>query len=96
MLCAVASERISCHNALRDVLYVTAASAGLAPVKEVRFLLSGDDRRPADILVPNFAGRRDVALDVTVVHPIQEATMPQAATTPGFALSFAHDRKVRG
>ena len=59
-------------------------------------MLPGDDRRPADILVPNFAGGRDVALDVTVVHPIQDATMPQAATTPGFALSYAHDRKVRG
>ena len=59
-------------------------------------MLPGDDCRPADILVPNFAGGRDVALDVTVVHPIQDATMPQAATTPGFALSYAHDRKVRG
>ena len=35
-------------------------------------------------------------MDVTVVHPIQDATMPNAATTPGFALSFAHDRKIRG
>ena len=37
-----------------------------------------------------------MALDVTVIHPIQEATMPNAATTPSFALSFAHDRKIRG
>ena len=96
MCCGWGGERISRHNALRDALFDTAASAGLAPVKEGRFLLPGDDRRPADILVPNFAGGRDVALDVTVVNPIQDATMPQAATTPGFALSYAHDRKVRG
>ena len=59
-------------------------------------MLPGADRRPADVLVPHWAGGRDVALDVTVIHPIQEATMPNAATTPGFALSFAHDRKLRG
>ena len=59
-------------------------------------MLPGADRRPADVLVPHWAGGRDAALDVTVVHPIQDATMPNAATTPGFALSFAHDRKIRG
>ena len=96
MCCGSGCERISLHNALRDAIFDTAASAGLAPVKEGRFLLPGADRRPADVLVPHWAGGRDVALDVTVVHPIQAATMPNAATTPGFALSFAHDRKVRG
>ena len=96
MCCGSGGERISRHNALRDAIFDTAASAGLAPVKEGRFLLPGDDRRPADVLVPHWAGGRDVALDVTVVHPIQAATMPNAATTPGFALTFAHDRKIRG
>ena len=89
-------ERISRHNALRDAFFDTAASAGLAPVKEGRFLLPGDDRRPADVLLSHWVGGRDAALDVTVVHPLQDATMPNAATTPGFALTFAHDRKIRG
>ena len=96
MCCGSGGERISRHNALRDAIFDTAASAGLAPVKEGRFLLPGADRRPADVLVPHWAGGRDVALDVTVVHPTQAATMPNAATTPGFALSFAYDRKIRG
>ena len=30
-----------------------------------------------------------------VVHPLQDAKVPNAATTPGFALTFAHDRKIR-
>ena len=35
-------------------------------------------------------------MDVTIVTPLQEATMPGAATTPGFALEFAYTNKVRG
>ena len=89
-------ERISRHNHLRDALYKTAVAAGLGPTKEGRFLLPGADRRPADILVPNWAGGRDAALDVTVVNPLQVATLVGAATTPGHALSFAYNRKVRG
>ena len=35
-------------------------------------------------------------MDVTVVNPLQGATLAQAATTTGYALTFAFDRKVRG
>ena len=84
------------HNHLRDALFDTAVAAGLGPTKEGRFLLPDDGRRPADVLVPNWAGGRDAAMDVTVVNPLQGATIAQAATTPGYALSFAFDRKARG
>ena len=33
---------------------------------------------------------------MTVVNPLQAATVTGAATTPGFALSYAHARKMRG
>ena len=33
---------------------------------------------------------------MTVIHPLQAATRAGAATTPGYALTFAYDRKVRG
>ena len=33
---------------------------------------------------------------MTVVHPLQDATVVRAATEPGHALNFAHDRKLRG
>ena len=35
-------------------------------------------------------------MDVTVVMPLQQATLTGAATTPGFALDYAHGNKVRG
>ena len=92
LCCGTGGERISRHNAFFD----TAVSAGLGPSKEGRFLLPGADRRPADILVPLWAGGRDAAFDVTVVHPLQDATVVRAATEPGHALNFAHDRKLRG
>ena len=77
-------------------MYETAVAAGLGPTKEGRALLPGDDRRPADILVPNWAGGRDAAMDVTVVSPLQAATVAEAAVTPGHALTFAYQRKLRG
>ena len=51
---------------------------------------------PADLLIPGWCGGRDAALDVTVIHPLQAATRAGAATTPGYALTFAYDRKVHG
>ena len=69
-------------------------AAGLGPVKEGRFLLPGNDRRPADIFVRNWAGGRDAALDVTVVNPLQDATVVGAAATAGHALTFAYERKM--
>ena len=96
MSCGVGGERISRHNHLRDALFDTAVASGLGPTKEGRFLLPDDGRRPADVLVPNWAGGRDAAMDVIVVNPLQGATIAQAATTPGYALTFAFDRKARG
>ena len=55
LCCGSGGERISRHNALRDALYETAVAAGLGPTKEGRFLLPGNDRRPADILVPHWS-----------------------------------------
>ena len=60
-----------------------------SPFREGRFLLPGNDRRPADVLIRNWVGGKDAALDVTVVTPLQDATMPAAANTAGHALSHA-------
>ena len=35
-------------------------------------------------------------MDVTVVTPLQAATVAEAALTPGYALTFAYQRKIRG
>ena len=95
MVCGTGAECIARHNALRDALHDTAAAAGLAPTKEGRALLPGNDRRPADVFLPGWAGGRDATIDVTVVHPLQDATRARAAVEPGYALSYAYTNKMR-
>ena len=95
MCCGTGGERIARHNHLRDSLHAAAVSAALGPTKEERFLLPGSGRRPGDVFIPHWTGGRDTALDVTVVNPLQAATVAGAATTPGFALTFAYERKLR-
>ena len=72
------------------------ATAVLNPVKEGRFLLPGTDRRSADVYISNWAAGLDAALDITVINPLQQATVDEAATTPGHSLNYAYDRKMRG
>ena len=61
---------------------------------------SGNDRRPADVLIRNWVGGKDAALDVTVVlvTPIQDICLPGAVNTAGHghALSHAYGRKLNG
>ena len=92
--CGSQGERIMRHNLLRDVLYQTAAAAMLGPVKEGRFLLPGRDARPADLLIPRWVGGQDGALDVTVVSALQHAMLAGSATTDGYAVTKAFDRKI--
>ena len=54
------------------------------------------DRRPADVLIPNWAAGQDAALDITVTNPLQQLTLRGAATTAGHALTVAYDRKMSG
>lgn len=94
LCCANQGERISRHNHLRDTLYHTEVDAALGPAREGRFLLPGNDRRPADVFIPNWTGGLDSALDVTVTHPLQRATVARAAAQPGYAAEEAHRRKM--
>ena len=92
--CGSQGERIARHNLLRDALHQAAAAAALGPVKEGRFLLPGRDARPADLLIPRWEGGKDTALDVTVVSALQQAMVAGSASTDGFAVGKAFDRKV--
>ena len=92
--CAWQGERIARHNSLRDTLHSAAAKAALGPTKEGQYLLPGEGGKPADIFIPRHAGGKDAALDVTVINPLQAATVAQAAQTPGHALKVAHQRKL--
>ena len=95
LVCGTGGERIVRHNAVRDAIFDTAAAAGLAPLREGRALLPGNNRRPADVFLPHWAGGLDAALDVTITHPLQDATRAGAATTPGHAMTLAFNNKCR-
>ena len=70
--CGAAGERIDRHNQLCDAVYHTAVSALLGPRREDRAILPGADNRPADVLLPNWSGGKDAAIDITVVNPLRK------------------------
>ena len=90
------SDRIVRHNQLRDLLYETAASAALGPVREGCFLLPGTAAKPADVLLPRWSDGKDRALDVTVTSPLCQTNVARAAAEAGSALKSAFERKVQG
>ena len=93
--CGSQGERILCHNHLRDAIYNIAVSASLGQTQEDRALLPGVEHRPADILIPLWAGGKDCAIDITVVSPFQQQAIQRAAEEPGYALSLRHNHKLR-
>ena len=92
--CGGNGDRISRHNAIRDVLFSAAQSAALAPLREMPHLISNSLSRPADIFFPIWSRGRPAALDVHVISPLQQLTMGGAASTPGHALQVGIQRKL--
>ena len=92
--CGGNGDRIACHNAIRDVLFLAAQSAALAPTREAPSVVPDSQSRPADILLPTWSRGRPAALDVTVISPLQQQTLHAAASTPGHALQVGVQRKL--
>ena len=92
--CGGNGDRITCHNAVRDVLYTAAQSAALAPTWEASRLISDSLSRPADVLLPTWHNGRPAALDVHIISPLQVSTIHEAASTPGHALEVGTQRKL--
>ena len=84
--CGGNGDRISHHNNIRDVLFSAAQSAALGPRKEAPGIIPNSSARPADLLLPNWSRGRQAALDVSVISPLQQLTLSEAAVTPGHAL----------
>ena len=93
LACGGNTERISRHNALRDVIFSAAQAAALSPRREVPFLVPDSLSRPADVFLPSWQQGRPAALDVTVISPLQSQVILQAASVQGSALSIAEQRK---
>ena len=92
--CGGNGDRISRHNAVRDVIFAAAQSAALGPSKEVLGLVPSSLARPADVFLPHWYLGRPAALDVHITSPLQEQTIAEAAFTPGHALQAGVQRKL--
>ena len=57
-------------------------------------LIPGSSSRPADVFLPTWKRGRPAALDITVISPLQQATVSGAALVQGHALSVARERKL--
>ena len=86
---------ITCHNALRNTLthffhrvhasIEVEAGAGLFP--------DHSQSQPADILVTNWNLGRPVALDISVVSPLNPSTLAEAGAMVGAVLEATESRK---
>ena len=92
--CGGNGDRVARHNAIRDVVFLAAQSAALAPSKETPNLLAGSAERPADVLLPNWCQGKSAALDIHVISPLQSATVAEAAYNQGHALDVGVRRKL--
>ena len=61
-------------------------------MREEKALLPGGVR-PADVLLPHWAGGRHAALDVCVVSSLQAGLVAKEAEEPGSALKHRHQQK---
>ena len=92
--CRGNGDRITRHNAIRDIVFSAAQSAALAPSKETPNLIPDSSSRPADVFLPTWCRGRPAALDVQVISPLQQQTLGEAASTPGHALQVGVRRKL--
>ena len=101
LVCASYPERVNRHDNVRNFLVSLASEAGLAPVREPRFLVPGSDRRPGDLLLPAFTDRghgqgyQDTLVDVVLSSTTRGDVVTKNAESPGKAAAMAHDRKLR-
>ena len=60
--CGGNGDRITRHNAVRDVIFSAAQSAALGPSREAQGLIPESLSRPADVFLPTWQGGRPACL----------------------------------
>ena len=86
-------ERTARHNHLRDILTALATAAHLNPQHEEQNLIPGSGRRPADVMIPQWQGGKDVAYDVTVINNLRQDLAVRQVEDPRNALEKARRTK---
>ena len=71
LLCCPRNNFVTRHMAVQDTLASLLQEGGQGVTKEVRIPFAGNAMRPADLLVANWTGGKDTAIDVTVCHAWQ-------------------------
>jgi hypothetical protein len=79
-VCQKAGSFILRHNALRDIIFKFCQSAAMSPIVEHHCFSSQPGLR-ADVFLPTggFLGSCGVALDVTVIYPLQDSILPKSS-----------------
>ena len=95
MTCKGGGDVVLCHNSLRDVFAQFCHRARLGGQLEVGHGYGAESSlsRPADILVPNWMIGKPAAFDLTVVSPLNSATLNEAGARSGSAAGKAEVRK---
>ena len=70
-VCNTNGERISRHNAIRDVIYGMASQAALSPQLEKQYILPGAQMKPTDLFIPTWSAGKPLAIDISVVSLTQ-------------------------
>ena len=94
--CSLGSDRIARHHHLRNSIFDAAQMVALSPRKEPTDLISGHGGiRPADVFIPQWTDGKGTCLDITVINPLQDATVAQCAMEGDHVVKKAYNNKVR-
>ena len=97
LVCCRQNNFTARHGALQDALLLVLGLAKQLAERDQALQKVNSSRvirqqlRPADILLRNWAGGRDVAVDLTIVHPLQVGETPWSADK---AKSFLHRKET--
>ena len=86
---------VTCHNAVRDFIYMKCCVAGLRPEREEPGLLPDDPRRrPGDLFFSVWPGGAAVAKDFAVTSPLQHSERAGASQTQLFAATVYENKEA--
>jgi hypothetical protein len=93
--CKSTSDRITKHNNIRDIIFREAEMAAKSPLLEVTGICLENNKRPADILLPNHKDNRNSCLDVGIVNPMAKQYRNKAASDQLSAAVNYEAQKIR-
>ena len=84
-------EIVARNNNIHDAIFEVARSTNLAPRKEEAASIPSNNSKPAEVLIPNLAGK-PLASNVILVHPLTAARLTSSASNPGQTLITAFNK----